>query len=373
LRASVYIQAVGGLLLLGSGGSGCVINEPTPEAGPGFAIPDAGTPDGGWTELEVLAGQVGVAGSVNGIGAGARLDNPGGVAATADWIYVADTGNQVLRRIALDGGGVTTLTGLVTMTDGGAAAAAFSNPQGLAIDDAGILYLADSSNNAIRRIDPVAGTVTTLAGSLGVAGSANGIGAAAAFRSPHGIAFDPLGYLWVADTGNDTVRQITLATGNVVTIAGTPGAQGSGDGTGPSASFNAPWGIAPDGAGGAYVADTGNDTVRAVSSTGSVSTLAGAAGQPGSLDGVATNAQFVQPSGLVSDGAGNLYVADTGNGAIRQIAITTAMVTTPIGILGEPGLTIGPLPAGLDAPEFLAFGASGQLFISDNDVIVVVQ
>lgn len=373
LRASAWIGAVGGALIATGG---CVIHEPTPVTGPGFAIPDAGTPSVAWTELDVLAGQVGVPGDLDGIGPGARLNGPGGVAASGPWVYFADTGNQVLRRIALDGGAVTTLAGtpgLAGPLDGVGAAAAFSQPEGLAIDDGGILYLADSANDAIRRIDPTTATVTTFAGALGVAGSADGIGAAARFRSPHGIAFDPLGYLWVADTGNDTIRQITLATRAVVTVGGTPGARGSTDGTGPTALFNAPWGIAPDGLGGAFVADTGNDTLRSVGSTGQISTLAGAVGQPGGVDGIGDGAQFIQPYGLVSDGAGSLYVADTGNGAIRRVDIATATVTTPIGILGEPGLTIGPLPAGLEAPAYLGLGGTGQLFVSDDDVIVVIR
>jgi streptogramin lyase len=377
LRASIWSHGIGCLAgYLVVLGSGCNIQEPTPEAGPGFAIPDAGAPDSGWTRLDVLAGQVGVVGSEDGIGPGARLDNPGGVAATAAYLYFADTGNQVLRRIALDAGSVTTIAGTPGVAgplDGVGPAAAFSQPEGLAIDEKGILYLADSANDAIRRIDPTTATVTTLAGTLGVAGSADGLGSAAGFRSPHGLAYDPLGYLWVADTGNDTIRQITLTTKAVVTIAGTPGARGSSDGTGPTALFNAPWGIAPDGSGGAYVTDTGNETLRWVNSTGTVSTLAGAVGQPGSVDGVATNAQFIQPAGLVSDGNGNLYIADTGNGAIRQVVIGSTTVTTPVGILGEPGLAIGPLPAGLAAPEYLAFGSGGQLFVSDDDVIVVVH
>jgi sugar lactone lactonase YvrE len=355
---------------------GCVINEPTPEAGPGFAIPDAGTPDSGWTDLVVIAGQVGISGSEDGVGLGARLDNPAGVAATAAFVYFADTSNQVLRRIALDGGSVTTFAGtdgVAGPQNGVGAAAAFAQPEGLAIDDAGILYLADSSNDAIRRIDPATATVTTLAGTLGIAGDADAVGTAAGFRSPHGIAYDPLGYLWVADTGNHTIRQITLATLDVVTFAGTAGAQGSSDGTGPTARFNAPWGVAPDGTGGAFVADTGNDTIRSISSSNVVSTLAGAVGQPGSVDGVATGAQFVQPQGLLFDGQGNLYVADTGNGDIRCVDILTATVTTPIGILGEPGLTPGPLPGGLDTPQYLAFGAAGQLFVTDDDVIVEIR
>jgi DNA-binding beta-propeller fold protein YncE len=121
------------------------------------------------------------------------------------------------------------------------------------------------------------------------------------------------------------------------------------------------------------VADTGNDTIRSISSSNVVSTLAGAVGQPGSVDGVATGAQFVQPQGLLFDGQGNLYVADTGNGDIRCVDILTATVTTPIGILGEPGLTPGPLPGGLDTPQYLAFGAAGQLFVTDDDVIVEIR
>ncbi len=282
----------------------------------------------------------------------------------------------MLRRISLDAGSVVTFAGSAGVAggvDGVGANAAFSQPEGLAIDDAGMLYLADSSNDAIRKIDPATATVTTLAGTLGVAGSNDGIGGAAGFRSPHGIAYDPLGYLWVADTGNHTIRQITLSTRDVVTFAGTAGAQGSSDGSGPTARFNAPWGVAPDGTGGAFVADTGNDTIRAISSTNVVSTLAGAVLQPGSVDGVATGAQFVQPEGLLFDGSNNLYVADTGNGAIRCVDVLTTTVTTPIGILGQPGLAPGPLPGGLDTPQYLAFGTAGQLFVSDDDVIVVIR
>src|SRR6202044_2967656 len=110
----------------------CNIQEPTPEAGPGFAIPDAGTPDSGWTRPDALAGQGGGGGAEGGTGPGARLDNPGGVAPTAEYLYFADTGNQVLRRIALDAGSVTTIAGTAGVAgplDGIGAASAFSQPE----------------------------------------------------------------------------------------------------------------------------------------------------------------------------------------------------------------------------------------------------
>ena len=146
----------------------------------------------------------------------------------------------------------------------------------MAVDGTGNVYVADSENSTLRKVTP-AGVVTTLAGTAGFPGSADGTGAAARFGFPAGVAVDGSGNVYVADTGNSTVRKVTPA-GVVSTLAGTAGSYGSADGTGAAARFNLPIGVAVDGSGNVYVADTYNDTLRKVTPAGVVSTLAGTAG-----------------------------------------------------------------------------------------------
>ena len=212
---------------------------------------------------------------------------------------------------------VTTLAGngLPGMADGPAAASRFSDPYGVAIDPRRRIYVADGGDsNRIRVISPD-GTVSTLAG--GREGFADGKGEAAAFHTPSGIALDHLGNLYVADTGNHAIRKIG-PDGTVTTLAGN-GAPGYQDGLGRAARFNGPVGIAVDAAGIVYVADTYNDRIRRIAPDGSVTTVAGK-GQPGNLDGPALDAGFDTPSGIAAALDGSLYVADTGNHAIRMIA-----------------------------------------------------
>jgi streptogramin lyase len=158
------------------------------------------------------------------------------------------------------------------------------------------------------------------------------MGTGALFNYPTGVAVDAAGNLYVADAYNDTVRKITSA-GAVTTLAGSPGLSGATDLTGANALFNQPAGLAVDSSGNVYVADTGNCTIRRITSSGAVTTVAGIAGIAGFLDGAGTNAFFNQPRGLLVDGSGNLVVADTGNAAIRKIdgnatVSTPAMTTT---------------------------------------------
>src|SRR5512143_3454369 len=161
------------------------------------------------------------------------------------------------------------------------------------------------------------GVVTTLAGSAGVPGSTDGTGTAATFHTPYGIATDGTS-LFVADTGNNTIRKIDIASGVVTTLAGSAGVTGSTNGTGAGASFNHPAGITIDGTI-LYVADTGNDIIRkVVISSGVVTTLAGIAGNPGSFDATGTAASFARPVGIASSGS-ILYVADTLNSTIRKV------------------------------------------------------
>ena len=176
-----------------------------------------------------------------------------------------------------------------------------------------------TGNHTIRKIVIATGEVTTLAGTAGSYGSTDGTGIAALLQYPFGITTDGTN-LYVADTGNYTIRKIVISTGEVTTLAGTARSYGSTNGTGTAARFNNPFGITMDGTN-LYVADTGNHTIRKiVIATGEVTTLAGIAGSYGSTDGTGTAARFNNPFGITIDGT-NLYVADTGNYTIRKIEL----------------------------------------------------
>jgi sugar lactone lactonase YvrE len=231
----------------------------------------------------------------------------------------------------------TTLAGGQTgATDGTGTAAEFNSPNGLAIDSVGNLYVADTGNFTIRKVSP-SGVVTTIAGTAGMKGSADGKGAAALFSFPTGIAIDVTGDLYVTDTGNNTIRKIDT-TGQTSTIAGKPGVIGSTDGTGSAASFKGPTGIAVDSSGNLYVADSGNDTIREISPAAVVTTLAGLAGQSGDIDAFGIGARFNDPTGLALDSSGNVYVSDTGNYSGREISPTGSVSTLnfPHPQLGSP-------------------------------------
>ena len=162
------------------------------------------------------------------------------------------------------------------------------------------------------------GTTSTIAGTAGTSGAADGTGANALFNLPYGITIDPDENLYVTDTNNHIIRKIT-PDGVVTTFAGTAGTPGSADGTGTNASFNSPYGITIDPDGNLYVTDTGIQTIRMITPGGVVTTIAGTAGSTGSADGTGTNASFDHPHGITVDPAGNLYVADTNNHSIRLL------------------------------------------------------
>jgi hypothetical protein len=188
----------------------------------------------------------------------------------------------------------------------------------VAVDVSGNIYVADTGNHAIRKITMPGRSLTTLAGTLGVPGSADGTGSAARFFNPGGIVVDGSGNAYVADTGNHTIRKITSA-GVVTTLAGTAGSPGSADGTGSAARFYIPHDVAVDDSGNVYVADEGNDTIRMITPAGKVTTMAGMAGNPGHANGQGSVARFNQPFGVAVDSSGNIYVADSGNDTIRSI------------------------------------------------------
>jgi sugar lactone lactonase YvrE len=276
-----------------------------------------------------VAGVAGKSGSTDGPAATALFDETAGVAVDSSGnLFVADDGNFTIREISA-AGVVTTLAGLAgssSEVDGVGSAARFMDPQNLAVDSSGNLYVADGMGDVIRRVTP-AGAVTTIAGSPGMAGSADGTGAAAQFNDPTGIAVDTSGNVYVADNGNDTVRMITPS-GVVTTLAGSPGMAGSADGTGAAATFNGPAGVGVDGSGNVYVADSNNDTIRVVTPGGAVTTVAGSAGVSEGTDGPASSARFSTPGDVTIDDSGVVYVADAGNDTIRRIV--TNIVPTPV-------------------------------------------
>ena len=298
--------------------------------------------------VTALAGSSGQAGAADGVGTAARFNDPSGVTAAADGtLSVADNANATIRRIT-PAGVVSTFAGSSTVRGNGDAtgiAATFSSPIGIGQDVSGNLFVADATNNTLRKITP-AGVVTTLAGSAGVAGAVDGAGNLARFNHPTGIAVDATGNIFVADTTNNTIRKVTAA-GVVSTLAGLAGVSGSEDGTGPGALFNNPGGMAADSSGNLYVADTGNSIIRKITPAGVVRLIAGLPGVAGLKDGTGTEAWFNQPKGLAVDGGGNLYVADTGNATLRKI--TPAGVVTTVA-LSQAAAVAPPAPAPAPTP-----------------------
>jgi sugar lactone lactonase YvrE len=248
-------------------------------------------------------------------------------------LYVADTTDNAIRKVT-PAGAVTTLagtSGVLGSADGIGAAAQFAGPEGVATDAAGNVYVADTGNNAIRKIAP-SGAVTTLAGGLSY-GAADGVGSAAQFNRPAGLASDTAGNLYVADSGNSTIRKIT-PNGAVTTIAGQAGTIGVADGSGHEARFSQPRGVAVDTLGDIYIADTGNDTIRKMTRGGKVTTLAGEAKVAGSVDGTGGVARFDGPRAVALDAGGDVYVADTQNTTLRKI-IASGAVCTLAGVAAE--------------------------------------
>jgi sugar lactone lactonase YvrE len=266
--------------------------------------------------VTTLAGN-GSQGSVDGKADTASFFNPAAVAVDKNGnVYVADTHNSLIRKISVDGF-VSTFAGqrIYKSIPGTDKTIRFDNPSGIAVDAEGNLYVSDWANDLIRKISP-AGIVTNLAGN-GDRGSKDGMGDAASFYLPGGLTTDSAGNIFVADTYNNLIRKISPR-GEVTTLAGNthPGAA---NGKGSAASFSHPAGVAVDAEGNLFVADAGNNKIRKISPDGTVTTLAGS-GIRGAANGKDTTVSFNKPMGIATDQSGNIYVADYQNNLIRKIS-----------------------------------------------------
>jgi len=268
---------------------------------------------------------------------------------------VSNTIGSTLRVTTYAGSGNS------TFANGNGTAASFHIPEGVAMDAAGNIYVADAVTNRIRKITPFR-DVTTFAGN-GIAGTKDGAGDTAQFNTPVGVATDAAGNVYVADRGNHQIRKITPA-GIVTTLAGS-GQVGNAEGPGLSAQFSSPSGVAVDAAGNVYVADMGNNKIRKITPAGLVNTYAGN-GNPGFGEGPPAFAQFSAPVGVAfNPSSGILYVADKGNNRIRKI---TNGVTGTLAGTGVTGNADGaPGVATFDAPAGVAVDAFGAIYITDHN------
>lgn len=293
-----------------------------------------------------------IAGTVEGTCWTVNFHYPYGVAIDkGSNIYVIDSNNNTIHKIS-QAGEETTFAGIAGSkgySDGIGKTAKFDSPGDIATDNAGNVYVADSGNRIIRKISPT-GVVTTLAGTAGVTGHADGTGAAASFKSPRGIATDTSGNIYVADSYNNTIRKISPA-GMVTTLAGTAEIEGHADGIGTAATFGFPSDVAVDTAGNVYVTDSVNNIIRKITSAGVVSTLAGTAGKWGSVDGTGADARFNHPNGIATDSTDNVWVAETNSGRIRKI--------TPAGVVTT-------LAASFINPDSVATDNAGNIYVTDT-------
>lgn len=317
--------------------------------------------------VHTLAGLPETPGSLDGTNTTARFNDPAGIAIAADGtIFVADNQNHALRRIGTNGV-VITLAGLLGTpgsADGAGTTARFDSPTGLALGPDRTLYVSDTGNHTIRRVAPN-GVVTTLAGSAGNADYADGSASIARFNQPLGLAIAADGTVFVADSGNHLIRVIAT-NGTVSVLAGNPETFGSADGTGTNAFFNCPVGLALAADGSLFVSDANNFTLRRVTAAGVVTTIAGAAGQDGSADGPAATARFGKPAELALSPNGTLYIADAAHHTIRRLT-PDGRVSTIAGLVGADGAADGANGlARFFNPYGLAIAARGHLVVADT-------
>lgn len=286
------------------------------------------------------------------------FNNPAGIAVDgAGNIYVADYGNNLIRKIT-PGGVVSTFAGSGTQGNINATGllASFNKPTGLALDGSGNIYVADAGNNMIRQISPT-GEVVTLAG-IDSIGSANGTASLASFFGPTGVAVDPSGNVYVADAGNNAIRLISKS-GTVSTFAG------SATDTTLNSQFNNPTGVATDANGNVYVAGYLSNKILKINAQGSVALLAGT-GLTGASNGPGASATFYYPNSLAVDATNNVYLADGVNNLIRKITpdgtVSTFAGSGAAGAADSLGTA-----ASFNGPAGIAVDVSGNVYVADSN------
>jgi hypothetical protein len=290
-------------------------------------------------------------------------------------MYIADASNNRIRKVSASTGIITTIAGNGTQGyggDGGAAtSASINNPTGVAVDGSGNIYIADFYNNRIRKVTISTGIISTVAGNgtqgYGGDGSA---GTSANLNYPSEVAVDGLGNIYISDAGNHRIRKVSASTGNISTVAGNGTAAYGGDGSAAtSANLANPFGVALDVSGNIYIADVGNNRIRKVSaSTGIISTVAGNGIATYGGDGsIATSANLNNPRGVLVDGLGNIYIADGDNNKIRKVSASTGIINTVAGngTLGYGGDGSAATSASLYFPARVAVDDSGNIYIAD--------
>ena len=314
----------------------------------------------------IAGGWIGDAGPATSAG----LAMPQGIAIdSAGNIYIADVRNNRIRKVDMSGV-ITTLAGIGTTGysgDGGpATSAGLAMPQGVAIDASGNIYIADTGNDCIRKVD-LSGIITTVAGNGTPGYSGDGLPAtSASLNSPQGLALDAFGNIYIADTSNSRIRKVDTS-GMIITVAGNGTRAYSGDG-GPavSASLNGPSGVSVDATGNIYIADTSNNRIRMIDTSGMISTVAGNGTRAYSGEGgPAVSASLNLPQGVFADTSGNLYIADTGNDRVRLVV--AGMIVTVAGngtnaYSGDGGPAVS---ASLRSPQSVFVVASGNIYIVD--------
>ena len=302
---------------------------------------------------------------------------PEGVAADASGnVFLSDSNNNRIRRIDAQSGLISTVAGISSAgtagDNGSATSAALNTPAAMIVDGAGDILFVDSQNQAIRRISLATGMISTIAGQLGTAGFSGDGGPAtsALLNTPQSLAMNARGDLYIADSNNRRIRKVDAQTGYISTVAGTGSVGSGGDGgPGTAAQMNQPFGLATDQAGDLFIADLAGNVIRELSASGIMSTVAGtgAAGNP-TENTPGTSTPLRQPSDVKVDVAGNLYIADGGNNLIRKLSATTGLMTS---VGGNGSSSVGgdggsALTAGIDTPYAIALDSQGNVLVADT-------